>query len=495
MILGIDLGTTNTAAAIIKDGKPIYVRTGNPKHEHLLQSVVAYVENKDFLVGHKAVEFSFTNPESVIKSVKSIIGTNQEIPLKNMKTKNQEIFTPVEISAQILGEIKRLAEKQFKTSIDKAVITVPAYFNDKARKDTIKAGELAGLEVMRILNEPTAAALTYGTEHKTSKKKHIMVYDLGGGTFDTSIIELNGDVVEVIASDGDRNLGGDNFDYALFSYIYGVLHGETNPEVKNLKAMVTILSKAEETKNCLSVAAKHKIEIPNLKFAETLYREDFEKLISDLLKKTINHCKTVIAKSKLKNTDIEKVLLVGGSSRVPAVKDMLEEELCIPVSQEIDPDLAVVIGAAIQAAIIEGQKVSSVLLDVAPHSLSVSCVLEKNGKIINNYCNKLIKKNTPIPCTIEEVFSTLNDNQDSVKVAIYQGESDFEEGNALIRELKFDGIKKRKAGETEIMVRFSYKLDGTIDIHVAEEGTQNISTETLKLLNKKAASEASVVIH
>jgi len=481
MILGIDLGTTNTAAAVIKNGEPVFVRTGNPKHDLLLPSVVAYISQNEFMVGHKALSLLTTNPESVIRSVKSIIGTKQEIPLTNQHTKTQEIFTSVEISAQILGEIKRLAEKQFKASIDRAVITVPAYFNDNARKDTIKAGELAGFEVMRIVNEPTAAALTYGTEHRSSKKKHIMVYDLGGGTFDISIIELNGEVVEVIASDGDRNLGGDNFDYALFSYVYGMLNGEKNPKLKSLKAMATILNEAEQTKNKLSVVAKHKMKIEDLGFNETIYREDFEKLISDLLKKTLNHCKAVLAKSKLKNTDIEKILLVGGSSRVPAVKEMLESELNIPVSQEIDADLAVVIGAAVQAAIIEGQKVNSVLLDVAPHSLSVSCVLEKNGKTINNFCNKLIKKNTPIPCTIEEVFSTLNDDQDSVKIAIYQGESDFEDNNTLVRELKFDGIRKRKAGETEIIVRFSYKLDGTIDIQVAEEGTLHISKETLKL--------------
>ena len=495
MILGIDLGTTNTAAAIIKNGEPIYVRTGNPKHDFLLPSVVAYVNKDEFVVGHIAQEIQLTHPESVIKSVKSLMGTKQEIPLRDRRTGSQEIFTPVEISAQILGEIKKLAEKQFNTSIDRAVITVPAYFNDSARKDTIKAGELAGFEVMRILNEPTAAALTYGTEHTTSKKKYIMVYDLGGGTFDTSIIELNGEIVEVIASDGDRNLGGDNFDYALFSYIYGLLHGENNPELKNLKTMTEILNEAEKTKDMLSSAAKHKMSIKSLKFEELLYREDFEKLIADLLKKTLNHCKTVIAKSKLKNTDIEKILLVGGSSRVPAVKEMLETELGIPVSQEIDADLAVVIGAAVQSAIIDGQKVNSVLLDVAPHSLSVSCVLEKNGRTINNYCNKLIKKNTPIPCTIEEVFSTLNDGQDSVRVAIFQGESDFEEGNTLIKELKFDGLKKKKAEETEITVRFSYKLDGTIDIQVAEEGTQNVSTETLKLLNRRSGSETSVIIH
>lgn len=483
MIIGIDLGTTNTASAVISNGKPIYVKTGNSKHDFLLPSVVAYVDKNEFIVGHRAQELNLSNPESVVKSVKSMMGTRQEIPLVNMKTGQQDVFTPVEISTQILSEIKRLAEKQFKTKIDKAVITVPAYFDDSARKDTIKAGELAGFEVMRIINEPTAAALTYGFETNTTKKKHIMVYDLGGGTFDTSIIELNGNVVEVIASDGDRNLGGDNFDYALFSYVYGTLKGDSNPKIKNLKTMARILSEAEKTKNELSKKAKYKMDLSDLGFSELLYREDLEKLIHDLIKRTVNHCKTVIAKSKIKNTDIDKILLVGGSSRVPAVKEMLEEELGIEVSQAIDPDLAVVIGAGIQAAIIEGHEVSSILLDVAPHSLSVSCVLEKNGKTINNYCNKIIKKNSPIPCTIEEAFSTLNDDQDSVTIAIYQGESDFEEGNTLIRKLKFDGLKKRKAGETEIIVSFSYRLDGTINIQVQEEGTLNTSCETLKLLN------------
>ena len=491
MILGIDLGTTNSAAAIIKDGKPVFVKTGQAKNEYLLPSVVAYGANGEILVGERAKERYITNPESTIRSVKNHIGTTQVIPLLNPKTDNTEVFTPVEISSYILAEIKRLAEEQFKTNIEKAVITVPAYFNDSARKDTIKAGELAGFEVMRIINEPTAAALCYGVQNKKQKAQHVMVYDLGGGTFDTSIIEINGDIVEVIASDGDRNLGGDNFDYALFSSFYKAIKEKGSSSVNDIKSMATLLNEAESVKSHLTSAAKYKVSLPSLKYEDTIYREDFEKLISELLNKTLNHCKSVIAKSKLKPQEISKVLLVGGSSRIPAVKEMLETELGIPSSQEVDPDLAVVMGAAIQSAIIDGQKVSSVLLDVAPHSISLSCVLEKNGKHIPNYCAKIIKKNAPIPCTVEEVFSTLTDGQKTVRVAIYQGESDFEEGNTLIKELKFDGLKSKKADETEILVAFSYKLDGTVDVHVKEEGTHNKIHHSLDLLNKKGKTPTS----
>jgi len=491
MILGIDLGTTNTCAAVIKNGKPIFIKTGNPQNDHLLPSVVTFVDKEEFIVGEKARNLYTTNPDSTIKSIKSFMGTSQEIILTNQKTEEKEVFTPVEISAQILSEVKRLAEKQFKNDIDKAVITVPAYFNDKARKDTIKAGELAGFEVMRIINEPTAAALSYGVQNRKLKNQYIMIYDLGGGTFDTSIIEINDDVVEVIASDGDRALGGDNFDYAIFSHIYRLLEGNKKADLKNIKTMAMILNESEAAKNHLSYVSKHKITLASAKFEETLYREDFEKIIKGLLNKTIVHCKSVIEKSMLKTADIDRVLLVGGSSRIPAVRKLLEDELNVQVSQEIDPDLAVVTGAAIQAAIIEGQKVDSVLLDVAPHSLSVSCVVEVNGKLIPNFCSKLIKKNTPIPCSIEEIFSTMNDNQNTVRIGIYQGEGDFEEGNTLIKEIKFDVTKAKKAGETEIVVKFSYKLDGTIEVQLSEEGTQNKTQHNVPLINKKPQVDLS----
>ncbi len=485
MILGIDLGTTNSAAAIIKDGKPIFVKTKYDKNEFLLPSIVAYDENGKILVGPSAKKRYSASPNSAIRSVKNHMGTKHEVTLYNEKKDSNEIFTPVEISSYILAEIKKLAEEQFKTNIEKAVITVPAYFDDRARKDTIKAGELAGFEVMRIINEPTAAALCYGTKHKTSSSQYIMVYDLGGGTFDTSIIEINGDIVEVVASDGDRDLGGDNFDKAVFTALYSSINQKGTSALNDIKNMTKILTEAELTKNSLTYGVKHKINITELNFQETLYREDFEKLIADLLKRTLNHCKSVIAKSKLKPQDISKILLVGGSSRIPAVKEMLETELGIPTSQEVDPDLAVVTGAAIQSAIIEGKSVGSVLLDVAPHSISVSCVIERNGKVIPNYCSKIIKKNTPIPCTVEEIFSTLNEDQDTVRIAIYQGESDFEEDNLLIKELRFDCSKSKKKKGTDILVSFSYGLDGTIQINVREEGTQNKTTHKVELLNNK----------
>jgi len=495
MILGIDLGTTNTSAGVIKNGKPVFVKTGYTKNDFLLPSVVALTEKKGFIVGEKAKDLHALRPESVIKSVKSLMGTGRDVILKNPKTGAKEMFTPVEISSKILSEIRTLAEKQFKTRIQKVVISVPAYFNDKARKDTIQAGELAGLDVVRIINEPTAAALSYGVQNRKLKNNYIMVYDLGGGTFDISVIEINGDVIEVVASDGDRNLGGDNFDHALFTYLFRSLENNKKADLKSINTMAAILNESEETKNKLSFAAKHKTSIPKFKFEETVYREDFEKMIGTMLIKTLNHCKSVLAKSMLKYKDVDKILLVGGSSRIPVVKEMLEKTFGIEVSQEIDPDLAVVAGAAIQAAIIEGQKVDSVLLDVAPHSLGISCVMEKNGKKIPNYCSKLIKKNTPIPCTVEEIFSTLKDGQDSVRIAVYQGESDFEEENTLIKELKFDGLKTKKAGEVEILVSFSYGLDGTINIRAQEEGTHNKTTLKVDLLNKKQPRSKEVLLH
>ncbi|MFH1223054.1 MAG: Hsp70 family protein [Pseudomonadota bacterium] len=497
MILGIDLGTTNTSAAVIKNGKPVFVCTGYSKNDFLLPSVAALTEKGKLIVGEKAKDMHSLKPESVIKSVKSLIGTNREVILVNPRTRSKDLFSPIEISSKILAEIKTLAEKQFKTKIQKAVITVPAYFNDKARKDTIQAGEMAGLDVVRIINEPTAAALSYGVQNRKLKNSYIMVYDLGGGTFDISIIEINGEVIEVIASDGDRNLGGDNFDYSLFSYLFAVMEKNKKADLRSMCTMAALLNESEETKNKLSSLIKYKICMPKHKFEQTVYREDLEKLIEPLLNKTLNHCKSVIARSTLKNKDIDKILLVGGSSRIPAVKEMLENELKIPVSQEIDPDLAVVTGAAIQAAIIEGNKVDSVLLDVAPHSLSIGCVFEKNGKKIPNYCSKIIKKNTPVPCTVEEIFSTLKDDQDSVRIAVYQGESDFEDENTLIKELKFDGLKAKKAGEAEILVSFSYSLDGTINIKATEEGTKNKTSQKVELLdkNRKRSSTKEATLH
>lgn len=481
MILGIDLGTTNAAAAYIENGKPVFIQT--EKNNPLLPSVVHDEGECDFTIGEEAKKLYPLNPDSTVKSVKSLMGTNAKVNILDPITSETTEYSPVEISAKILKRIKDLAEKQTNKKISKAVITVPAYFGDRARKDTIEAGEIAGFQVERIINEPTAAALIYSTTKKATQG-YIMIYDLGGGTFDTSIVEITGDIVEVIASDGNCALGGDDFDYALCRYLYQIIK-EQKKDKKDIREMAILLSKAEEAKKALSQSVKHTIELENIDFKETIYREDFEKIIKDHIYKTINYCKSVMEKAKLKNTQIEKILLVGGSTRIPLVKELLELELDIPVSQEIDPDLAVVSGAAIQAAILEGKEVSSMLLDVASHSLCISCSMtDSEGKEVSNYCSKILKKNTPLPCSVEEVFYTMEDNQESVKVSIYQGESDFEEGNTLIEELKFDGLQKRKAGETEIIVKFLYNLDGTIEIEVKEDGTENKITHKLNIGSK-----------
>ncbi|MBN1114833.1 MAG: Hsp70 family protein [Oligoflexia bacterium] len=473
MILGIDLGTTNASAAVIKKGRPVFVKTGYSQNCNILPSVVGYNDKGEIVAGEEARDLCLVNPDSAIRSVKNYMGKNKDIVLRNPLTSENVSYKPYEISSKILERIKKLASEQLGERITRAVITVPAYFNDKARKDTIKAGAMAGLEVVRIINEPTAAALCYGLHNKGLENNHVMVYDLGGGTFDISVIEINDDIIEVIASDGDRSLGGDRFDYALFSSFYKKIKAGGNADIDNLVAMSILLNESEQAKIHLSSVVKKSLSIKEFGFDEVLYREDFENLIKPFIDKTVDQCRAVVEKSGIGNRNIDKILLVGGSTRIPYVRNVLESALKVPVSQEIDPDLAVVTGAAIQAAIIEGRQVDSVLVDVAPHSLSVSCVIEKNGRTVPNFCSKLIRKNTPIPCTVEETFSTLNDNQDTVRIAVYQGESDFEENNVLIKELKFSGLKGRKAGETEILVNFSYKLDGTVDITACEDGTKN----------------------
>jgi molecular chaperone DnaK len=479
MILGIDLGTTNSAASYIKNGKPIFIKSETGSNT--IPSVVHLNNDGTFIVGEEAKKLYTKHPDSTIKSVKSFIGTNQKISLLNQETEELHYYSPTQMSAEILKEIKRLAEKQTGETITEAVITVPAYFDDIARKETIKAGKMAGLKVSRIINEPTAAALSYSTHNKNVKKSNIMIYDLGGGTFDTSIVEINEDIVEVTASDGNRALGGDDFDYALCRTIYKEIK-DKNKATEDIRDMAFILTESEKTKQELSKLAKYSLNFEKIGFSKTIYRNDLEEMIENHVSKTITYCESVIKKAGLTNSQIDKILLVGGSSKIPFIKELLESHLGVPVSQEIDPDLAVVTGAAIQAAIIEGQDVESVLLDVVPHSLSVSCsLIDSNGKVIPNYCTKIINKNSPLPCYREEMFSTEEDKQKNVKVSIYQGESDFENENTLIKELKFDGLRGIKSDDTEILVNFSYNLDGTVEINLKEEGTDNKVTQRVKL--------------
>jgi len=487
MILGIDLGTTNCSAAIIKNSKPYFIKI--EQDSCLMPSVVSYNNEGNIVVGTIAKKSILIDSKTSIKSIKSFIGTNKTINLLNPNDKKYYKYTPVEISSIILKEIKNRCEKELNTSINKVVITVPAYFGDKARQDTIKAGELAGLNVLRIINEPTAAALSYSILNKNLENFKVMVYDIGGGTFDISLVEINQDVVEVIASDGDRNLGGDNIDSEIVELIKNKINLN---EISDSNFLAKLLEEAEKAKIFLSKNESYQFNFKEINFEYNLTISEFNKICDNVLKSTLVKAKSILEKSLLKNSNIEKILLVGGTSRIPYIKTILES-LNIKVSDEVNPELAVVAGAAIQASIIEGIDINSILIDVAPHSLSVSCVIEKNGKTIPNFCTKIIKKNTPLPFTVEEVFSTLNEEQDNVRIAIYQGESDFEENNTLIKEINFSNIKNSK--NAKIIVQFSYNLDGTVGIDICQDGTENKSIHKLNLGNKYNEKNNSILLN
>lgn len=490
MILGIDLGTTNSSAAIIKNGKPSFINFKNGIN--MLASLVAFNDEGKIVVGEAAKIQLLINPATCIKSVKSFMGTNKNITLFNPKDEKSYTFTPIELSSFILAEIKKEAELSLNTEIKNVVITVPAYFGEKARQDTITAGEKAGLKVLRIINEPTAAALCYAIYNKKLDNYKLMIYDIGGGTFDISMVEINRDIVEVIASDGDRRLGGDDIDKAIYDFVKNeLIKDEINELDENFYS--TLFLEAEKAKISLSNGKEYTFNFKELNFKKTLNSTDFNKISEKILHKTLNHCFSVIEKSNIKNEEIEKILLVGGSSRIPLIKNMLEKNLGIIATHEVNPDLAVVSGAAIQASIIEGSGLESILIDVAPHSLSVACIIERNGKTIPNFCTKIIKKNTPLPYSVEEVFTPLDDEQQNVKIAIYQGESDFEENNTLIKEYNFSNIKNTK--NAKILVNFSYDLDGTVGIDISEEGTQNKLQHKLNLGNKNSETNNPIFIN
>lgn len=490
MILGIDLGTTNSSAAIIKNSKPHFIEFNNGSK--MLLSLVAFDNDGEIIVGEAAKKQLLNNPSSCIKSVKSFMGTSKIIKLRNPKDNKFYSFSAVDISSLILKEIKLEAEKNLKIEIKDVVITVPAYFGEKARQDTIKAGEKAGLNVLRIINEPTAAALCYSIFNRELDNYKLMIYDIGGGTFDISMVEINRDIVEVIASEGDRRLGGDDIDKAIYDFIKSeIVNNELSTISENFYD--NLLLESEKAKISLSNNKEYSFNFKEINYKRTLTFKDFDKLLEKILLKTLNHCLSVIEKSNVKNEEIEKILLVGGSSRIPFIKNMLEKNLGVMATYEVNPDLAVVSGAAIQASIIEGNGLDSILIDVAPHSLSVSCIIEKNGKTIPNYCTKIIKKNTPLPYSIEEVFSPLNDDQENVRIAIYQGESDFEENNNLIKEYNFSNLKNSK--NSKIIVNFSYDLDGTVGIDISEEGTQNKLLHKLNLGSRNSGTNKPIFIN
>jgi molecular chaperone DnaK len=468
-IIGIDLGTTNSCVSVLEAGKATIIpnREGN----RTTPSVVAF-KNGEIIVGTTAKNQMVTNPDT-ISSVKRDMGTSKKIKA------NGKSYTPEEISAMILGDLKKTAEEYLGEEVKRAVITVPAYFDDSQRQATKNAGKIAGLEVERIINEPTAAALAYGLE-KQHKNEKILVYDLGGGTFDISILESGDGVLEVISTSGNNKLGGDDFDEAVMDYLVKEFKKENSIDLsKDKMAMQRVRDAAEKAKKELSGLTTTEISLPFLTQGSdgplhmnlTLTRAKFEDLIKDLVDKTKEPLKKALKDAKLKPSEIDKVLLVGGSTRVPLVQELVEKELGKEPSKEVNPDEVVAMGAAIQGGVLTGEVNDIVLLDVTPLSLGI--------ETLGNVCTVLIPRNTTIPTSKSQVFSTAADNQPAVDIHILQGERPMAADNKTLGNFQLTGIPAAPRGVPQIEVTFDIDANGIVNVKAKDLGTNKEQAITI----------------
>ena len=459
--IGIDLGTTNSCVCVYEGGEAKVI--ANPEGDRTTPSVVAF-KNGEIIVGGAAKRQVVVNPDTV-SSVKRLMGTN-----KKVKANGKE-YTPEEISAMILGDLKKTAEAYLGETVDKAVITVPAYFNDAERQATKNAGKIAGLEVERIINEPTAAALAYGLD-KQEENQTVLVYDLGGGTFDVSILELGDGVFEVLATSGNNKLGGDDFDNKLVDYILEEIEKEHKTNLKDEKmAMQRIKDAAEKAKKDLSGVSTTTISLPFLaqgadgviNFECNLTRAKFEELTNDLVEATLEPVRKALKDAKLKASDLDKVLLVGGSTRIPRVQEVVKRELGKEPSKGVNPDEVVAMGAAIQGGVLTGDVNDIVLLDVTPLSLGI--------ETLGGVCTVLIPRNTTIPTSKSQVFSTAADNQPAVDIHILQGERSMAADNKTLGNFQLTGIPAAPRGVPQIEVTFDIDANGIVNVKAKDLGT------------------------
>ena len=482
--IGIDLGTTNSCVAVIEGGEPVVIP--NAEGGRTTPSVVAFSKTGERLVGQVAKRQAITNPEKTVSSIKREMGSNYKV---NIDGKD---YTPQEISAMILTKLKTDAEAYLGEKVSQAVITVPAYFTDAQRQATKDAGKIAGLDVKRIINEPTAAALSYGIDKETDQK--VMVYDLGGGTFDVSIIEMGDGVQEVLATAGNNRLGGDDFDQRVMDWIVGSFKAETGVDLKGDKmAMQRVKEAAEKAKIDLSGITSTNINLPFITADATgpkhldlnLSRAKFNELTADLVEKTMGPVRQALSDSGLSIDKIDKVLMVGGSSRIPAVQEAVKKFTGKEPFKGINPDECVAIGAAIQAGVLGGEVEGLLLLDVTPLSLGV----ETMGGVMT----KIIERNTTTPTKKSQIFSTAVDGQTQVEVNVLQGEREFARDNKQLGLFKLDGIAPAPRGIPQIEVTFDIDANGIVNVYAKDLGTgkeQKITITSSSNMSKEDIDKA-----
>ena len=470
IIIGIDLGTTNSCVSVIENGKPKILET--PEGKRTIPSVVSF-KGDETIVGEAAKRQMVTN-KNTIHSIKRLIGTKETVEIEGKK------YSPEEISAKILTYIKKCAEEKLGVTVNKAVITVPAYFNDSQRQATKNAGKIAGLEVERIINEPTAAALAYGID-KLNKEQKVLVYDLGGGTFDVSVLEIADGTFEVLATSGDNHLGGDDWDQKIIDWIVAEVKSNHKVDLSTDKmAMQRLKDTAEKAKIELSGLKEVEIQLPFISMTNDgplnvelkLSRAKFEELTKDLLERTVKPVEDALKEAKLSANDIDKVLLVGGSTRMPAVEELVTRKINKTPDKSINPDEVVAQGAAIQGGVLMGDVKDILLLDVTPLTLSI--------ETLGGVATPIIKRNSTIPISKSQIFSTASDNQPSVDVHIVQGERPMVADNKSLGRFILDGIEPAPRGVPQIEITFNIDANGILNVKAVDKKTNKEANITIK---------------